>query len=106
VKESYAPDSLFGGSVLRWTCLRAAADFAVVLVSSKVFFLGAGESLAPVDHELPVAAAVWWDFLCEVRPLSPAWFLPSVSAERTPPPLLRPLRVTLPAQFFLQQQID
>jgi hypothetical protein len=34
--------------------------------------LGAGESLAPVDHELPVAAAVWWDFLHEVRPLSPA----------------------------------
>jgi hypothetical protein len=68
--------------------------------SSKVFFLGAGESLAPVDHELPVAAAVWWDFLREVRPLSPAWFLPSVSAEQTPPSLLRPMLVTLPAQFF------
>jgi hypothetical protein len=68
--------------------------------------LGDGESIAPVDHELPVAAAVQWDFLREVRPLSPAWFLPSVSAEQTLPPLLRPLLVTLPAQFFLQQQID
>jgi hypothetical protein len=74
--------------------------------SSKVFFLGAGESLAPVDHELPVATAVRWDFLREVRPLSPAWFLPSVLAEQPLPPLLRPMLVTLPAQFFLKQQID
>jgi hypothetical protein len=81
--------------ILPWSCF-----------SSKVFFLGAGESLAPVDHELLVAAAVRWDFLREVRPPSPAWFLPSVSAEQTPPKLLRPLLVTLPAQFFLQQQIE
>jgi hypothetical protein len=43
-----------------------------------------------------------YDFpLREVRPPSPAWFLASVSAEQTPPPLLRPLLMTSPAILTL-----